>query len=362
MIHSQSLPGSCNSSLTSLCLDDGSYVLRTVGLCDPLSHNFSWSFCGVEGGGAFQQLEFEVTDGECSVLGLSNRDGVCGVTQSPSSSPTLTLSENPTSIPTTLTYHDPSSVPLSFPSCMPTVSSTLTPTLKELVTLPTELSCDNDCVVEMDSVGINDTCLFVTLMDQFGDGWQNGTNFSYWSDRTSNVISMTLGCGCPRMSGCIHPSDYTLGQRFDMAVVSALSELSVEMDVPEYFWEVHWTVQIVEHGEWKNKYFGGYNTSLSFEYSPSLQSFETISMTNVWIPDVNMSCGDKSSVMDLSSFLQSRVYTAGMDSMSKPYSTGSEASSYVHGGGGGYHESVWLITDIAVLERICIVLLFLCLF
>jgi hypothetical protein len=48
----------------------------------------------------------------------------------------------------------------------------------------------------------------------------------------------------------------------------------------------------------------------------------------------------------LSSFLASRVYEAG--SSSKPFSYANETSSYVAGGGGGYHESVWVITDAAV--------------
>jgi hypothetical protein len=215
------------------------------------------------------------------------------------------------------------------------------------VVLSNELTCSEECAVSADVVGAEDTCLFVTLMDQFGDGWLDGTNFSYWSeirDEASNVVSMTLDCGCARMSGCIRPSELNTDQLIHMTAVS-VDESSGEVRVPAYFWEVYWTVQIVEQGVWKDKYYGGYNTSLSFAYSPSLRSFEAVSLSNVWKPEADMSC-DLSSVTDLSSFLASRVYEAG--SSSKPFSYANETSSYVAGGGGGYHESVWVITDTAV--------------
>ena len=215
------------------------------------------------------------------------------------------------------------------------------------VVLSNELSCSEECAVSPDEVGVGETCLFVTLMDQFGDGWVDGTNFSYWSEiqgEASNVVSMSLACGCPRMSGCIRPSELNVAQLLRMTAVS-LDESSGAVRVPAYFWEVYWTVQIVEQGEWKNKYYGGYNTSLSFEYSPSLQTFEAVSLENVWKPEKDMSC-DVSSVTDSASFLASRLYTAG--SSSRPYSYANETSSYLEGGGGGYHESVWVVTDSAV--------------
>jgi hypothetical protein len=211
------------------------------------------------------------------------------------------------------------------------------------VVLSNELICSEECVASADVVGVDDTCLFVTLLDQFGDGWQDGTNFSYWSevrDEASNMVSMTLDCGCPRMSGCIRPSELNAAQVLRMTAVS-VDESSGEVRVPAYFWEVYWTVQIVERGERKNKYYGGYNTSLSFEYSPSLQTFEAVSLENVWKPETELSCDNMSSVTDSASFLASRLYTPG--SSSRPYSHANETSSF-----GGYHESVWVVTDSAV--------------
>jgi hypothetical protein len=221
------------------------------------------------------------------------------------------------------------------------------PTGLGTVVLPNYLSCIEECAVSAEVFGPDDTCLFVTLMDQFGDGWLSETNFIYWSEirgEASNIVSMAPSCACSRMSGCIRPSELNIDQLFQMTVVS-VNESSGEITVPPFFWEVYWTVQIVEQGMWKEKYYGGYNTSLLFEYSPLLQSFEAISLINVWKPETDMSC-DLSSVTDYSSFVESRAYAEG--NTSQPFSYVNESSSYVVDGGGGYHESVWVITDMSV--------------
>ena len=154
------------------------------------------------------------------------------------------------------------------------------------------------------------------------------------------MVSMSLDCWCAHMSGCIRPSDeVNVIQLLHMTAVS-VNESSGEVRLPAYFWDVYWTVQIVEQGVWGDKYYGGYNTSLSFEYSPSAQSFEAVMLGNVWKPETDMSC-------DLSSFLASRLFEEGSGS-GRPYSWANETSSYVEGGGGGYYESVWVVTDSVV--------------
>ena len=110
-----------------------------------------------------------------------------------------------------------------------------------------------------------DTCLFVTLMDNYGDGWANSTRFYYWvqiRDDDSNVVSMSLDCGCGQMSGCVHPTDLNIDQLFHLTLLATDAEGDVF--VPEYAWEMHWTVQVVERGVWMEKYYGGYNTSMVF--------------------------------------------------------------------------------------------------
>ena len=330
------MPVSCLSSGSdllvngSLCLEDGSYTLRSIGLCDPLSNNMTWSFCGVSDGGGLEHLEFTIDGGVCTAVQRLSAPAVCSGSRVPSGIP--------------------SGAPIGWPTATPSAG----PTALGTVVLTNELTCSNECAVSVDALGLgadDDTCLFVTLMDQFGDGWGDGTSFSYWSeirDDVSNVVSTSLDCGCPRMSGCIRPSELNVDQLLHMTAVS-VDESSGEVRVPEYFWEVYWTVQVVERGEWKNKYYGGYNTSLTFEYSPSLGTFEAVSLENVWKPEVDMSC-DVSSITDSESFWASRLFD--VDSSGRPYSYANETSTYVEGGGGGYHESVWVVTDSTVSDTL----------
>ena len=63
-----------------------------------------------------------------------------------------------------------------------------------------------------------------------------------------------------------------------------------------------------------------------------------------------MSC-DMSSITDSASFWASRLFDVG--SSGRPYSYANETSSYEEGGGGGYHESVWVVTDSTVSDGLC---------
>lgn len=209
---------------------------------------------------------------------------------------------------------------------------------------PNELMCADKCALNPSTIDSNDTCLFVSLVDQFGDGWQAGTKFSYWTEvgnELSSVMSMSLSCDCALMFGCIHPSEAA-----NAANVSQILHLTVEAGVqPAFFWEVYWTVQILQKGNWRNKYFGGFNTSFSFEYSPHLHAFDVVSVANAWTPETNMSCGKMALVKDAASFFASRLYSPGTGAFARPYSTAEEATT---GGLGGYHESLWVLTDTAV--------------
>ena len=206
--------------------------------------------------------------------------------------------------------------------------------------LDNELLCTEQCSVGSGKVDGADTCLYVTLIDQFGDGWGNDINYTYWmeieGDATS-AVSTSLSCSCSWMSGCVHPSALDVDQMIHMNVKDS-SDDSIHW--PAYFWEVHWTVQVIENGVWKEKYYGGYNTSLTFEFSASLNKFEAVSFMNVWKPEQDMSC-DVELVVDSSSFLESRWYVD--NGSSRPYSLANETTS-----GGGYHESVWVVTDAQV--------------
>jgi len=251
----------------------------------------SWEFCGVRGDSQ-DELHFWMEDGVCypGVFG-----GACDSLSShptsvplalpsgepsgePSSCPTGIPSAAPSIVPSPL----PTSVPSSSPSATPTTEPSFAPTELGTFVVTPELECVSECEAVHENYG-NRTCLYVTLSDSFGDGWQNGSMFYYWAeiqDRETNVVNSTLDCDCTIMAGCFEPSELNIDQLFHMTVVATDAEGVVY--VPEYAWEVQWTVQVVEGGVWKEKYYGGYNSSFVFAYdllseseSHSLSSWST---------------------------------------------------------------------------------------
>jgi hypothetical protein len=47
------------------CIQDGSYIFRSTGICDPRSSNYSWTFCG-KSGGPQEEFQFTVSNGTCA--------------------------------------------------------------------------------------------------------------------------------------------------------------------------------------------------------------------------------------------------------------------------------------------------------
>ena len=188
---------------------------------------------------------------------------------------------------------------------------------------------------------VTDTCLYVTLRDSFGDGWQNGSMFYYWAeiqDRETNVVSDSVDCDCPMMAGCIHPSELNIDQLFHMTVVATDAEGVVY--VPEYAWEVQWTVQVVEGGVWKEKYYGGYNSSFAFAYDRLSESYSLSSWSNLWVfPEFCNDCMESSrnggQPFSYSDFLDDVVHEVGEPSV----------SSYGITNVSDYMATAWYITD-----------------
>lgn len=118
---------------------------------------------------------------------------------------------------------------------------------KEIISIQitTELECINNGNINNVNL-FNDTCIYVTLMDDFGDGWTDCANMYYWvqiRDDDSNIIKSSLDCNCPMRAGCIHPSDLNINQLYYLTVSCNDTDY-----VPDYAWEIHWTAQIVEGG------------------------------------------------------------------------------------------------------------------
>ena len=112
----------------------------------------------------FEQLEFMLKNGECTALAHLTKQAICTtsvpLSSVPSASPSRVPTYNPTANPTATPTATPTAVPSGAPSHAPS----------ELPTLANALSCSEECAVSPDVVGAGDTCVFVTLMDQFGDG------------------------------------------------------------------------------------------------------------------------------------------------------------------------------------------------
>jgi len=123
----------------------------------------------------------------------------------------------------------------------------------------------------------NATCLYVSIMDTFGDGWADGGSLFYWAnirDRDSNIVSVSLDCMCPMKRGCIYPSDLYVDQVYHFTVMS-LDAYSNEY-IPSFAWEMQWAVHIVENGIFKQKVLGGYNTSMAFLYDRQDERFDIV--------------------------------------------------------------------------------------
>ena len=105
--------------------------------------------------------------------------------------------------------------------------------------------------------------------------------FNYWVEVDgfdSNVISMTLNCTCPQRVGCVsQPLPHDQLVYFSLSSVHG-SGASV---IPKNYWEMMYTVQIVENGEFQEKYYGGHDSSLLFLYSHADERYELSNEENL---------------------------------------------------------------------------------
>jgi hypothetical protein len=231
-------------------LQDGNYIFRS-------SSEEDWSFCSVSGSG-FHEFHFQIKDCEC-FAGIS-AGRVCAFAAPSASSVVESISKSPP-------------VPLVDPSL---ATSTIAPL--------DNLSCSADNY----SISSTDTCLLITLSDQFGDGWTSGDGstenawfgYSFASVTSSNddvpAASATsyhsLSCLCPRKIGCISTSSSSLPYRdqlIKLAIYSSKAE-DGEEDMPVAFsWEIMYLVQVIQNGRLMGSYHGGYRTHMEFSYTHS---------------------------------------------------------------------------------------------
>jgi hypothetical protein len=273
------------SSYTT-CLADGEYIFRSTGACDPHAHNYTWKFCGMTGG-AQEQLQFNVIKGQCSRVIAGSVQDYC---------------DDKLIVPPAITGG---------------------------------LGCTTNCSANKKEVGRNDTCLYVTLMDQFGDGWAADSFFQYWVSSNgvpSNIISYNLDCNCSKMVGCFDSVEMSIDHQYHVS-------FNTGGNVPEYFWEVLWTVQVVENGVWKEKHYGGFDTSITFNYSVVTETYSDaiLSKALVYPPPCE------------SSMLASTAITVTDVYLNDIYGTSLANATYTSypGDSRAYMEMQWFVTDAA---------------
>jgi hypothetical protein len=245
-------------------LKDGNYLFRSYS-------EQSWSFCGVTGVG-YHGLSFQISDCECHG-GVYGR--VCAdITTFSSLAPT---SVTPSIVP-------PSAQKFPTPtvfSASPSVVLNISPPA-----IPHHFS-DLHCSADDYSISSTDTCLLITLSDQYGDGWTSGDgvsenawfsySFSSSNGDSSAVTYHSLNCSCPRMIGCLSPSSFAFAaedQTIDLAIYS-------NEDSPVAFsWEIMYLVQVIQNGRLLDSHHGGYRTHMEFSYSHSSGTLSLSSKIN----------------------------------------------------------------------------------
>ena len=306
-------------------LSDGEYVIRSTGQCDVISDtNSSWEICDVSGGTEVE-FAFHLVNGRCIPGRFGTVQQLCNgsMTHYPSMVPSGNPSVFPSGIPISTPTGPPSSVPSMNPSAQPSSLGT--------VTLNNVLECrERDIDVEFRNITdispeSNGTCLFVSIMDSFGDGWANNASLFYWAqirDEESNVVSTSLDCSCSVMSGCLPPSVARIDQLFHFTVMALDGDGNAV--VPEYAWEMQWTVQVVEDGIWKEKYYGGHNTSFVFEYDREDDTYSLAWAQNAW--SYPRECFDNSVLKEgfNNSFFSHRVVGDGDSAAGVSFSYGRE--------------------------------------
>jgi hypothetical protein len=201
-------------------LEDGNYLFRSYS-------EQSWSFCGVSGTG-YRELSFQISDCECHA----------GVDREACADTTTFLSLAPSFVP-------------------PSISGL-------------------HCSAGDYSISSADTCLLITLSDQYGDGWTSGDgssenawfgySFSSSNGDSSAVTYHSLNCSCPRMIGCLGPSSFAFAaedQTIDLAIYSN------EDSAVAFSWEIMYLVQVIQNGRLLDSHHGGYRTHMEFSYSHS---------------------------------------------------------------------------------------------
>ena len=134
-------------------------------------------------------------------------------------------------------------------------------------------------------VSSNGTCLLITALDQFGDGWGYHSNLYYWLEvgqvtGESYLLNVT-NCNTTLLQGCL-PSNYNVDHLAYIKFLTYDSATGLET-IPQYYWEILWRVQIFYQMKEVTEYYGGYSTSIVFSFNAHTQRYSLLYSNNLWV-------------------------------------------------------------------------------
>lgn len=130
----------------------------------------------------------------------------------------------------------------------------------------------------------NTTCLELTFIDMYGDGWDGAKTF---------IEDPKLGTSEHYPEACVDYVEYSIcpkedGQYF---MVNAMDE---EVDeLPEHYWEVMWTAAYDNCNGTSAYYVGGFNSTMVWDYTADDDKWSLEYWENLWPNEAECdSCGD----------------------------------------------------------------------
>lgn len=131
----------------------------------------------------------------------------------------------------------------------------------------------------------NGTCLLITTLDQFGDGWGIQSNLNYWMEVgqvNGQTYKMNLtNCNTTIIQGCL-PGNFNVDHLAYLTFSTVDSQTGLEI-IPQYFWEILWRVQIYYQHKEITEYYGGYSTSMVFRFDSLKQKYSLLYSNNLWV-------------------------------------------------------------------------------
>ena len=158
-----------------------------------------------------------------------------------------------------------------------------------LVTSLWESSRDYHFLEALEESGSNGTCIYITAIDQFGDGWGADSTLNYWAEEISSTgavaeRSYTLKLSVRNSSvvyGCL--SSFTEFDHMTHLKLVTVDAITGEEYVPPFFWEILWRVQLIYEHKVIGEYYGGYDTTFVFRYFADRAENSLVLVENRWI-------------------------------------------------------------------------------